>query len=244
MTRLQFLERAREVHGYKYVYPELSEKIRLTDKIVVEYKGSCYKQSVNKHLKGKSPEKAIQKKTTLDFIEEAKKIWEDKYDYSLVEYTGALNLVKIIYDGVVYEQRASSHLEGLAPEFRKNQEVILKEMIRDSDREGEDEIESFLIKYKIKYQKHIRVAGVEFDFYLMELRTAIQFDGIQHFEVLERFGGYDTYLKICDLDLNLEKYCEEHFINIIRIRYDSLEDTYDILWKNLKNYIKQPVLKA
>lgn len=244
MTRLQFLERARAAHGYKYNYPELSEKLRLTDKIVVEYKGQHYKQSINKHLKGKSPEKAISKKTTQDFIQESKKIWGDKYDYSLTEYTGALNMIKIIYNGVVYEQRASSHLEGLAPEFRKNQEVRIKELIKDSDRPGEDEIESFLIKYKIKYQKHIRVAGVEFDFYLMELRTAIQYDGIQHYEVIEDFGGYDTYLKIIESDVKLEKYCEEHFINLIRIKYNQTEDSYDILWQNLRNYIKQPAVKA
>jgi hypothetical protein len=244
MTRLQFLERARSIHGYKYSYPEISEKIRLTDKVIVEYKGQFYNQNVNKHLKGKSPEKAIAKKTTQDFIDESKKIWGDKYDYSLTEYTGALNLVKVILDGVVYEQRASSHLEGLAPEFRKNQEVRIKEMIRESDREGEDEIESFLIKYKIKYQKHIRVAGIEFDFYLMELRTAIQYDGIQHFEVVERFGGYEYYLKVVELDLKLEKYCEDHYINLIRIKYSQIDESYDILWQNLKNYTSRPVSKA
>lgn len=244
MTRLQFLERARNAHGYKYLYPELPEKIKLTDKVVVEYNGLCYKQSVNKHLRGKSPEKAIPKKTTQDFIDEAKKIWGNKYDYSLTEYTGALNLVKVIFEGVVYEQRASSHLDGLAPEFRKNEEVRIKEMINDSDRLGEDEIEGFLIKYKIKYQKHIRVAGVEFDFYLMELRTAVQYDGVQHYEVIEKFGGYNSYLKIIESDIKLEKYCEDHFINLIRIRYNQFDDIYDILWENLKNYIKQPVLKA
>jgi very-short-patch-repair endonuclease len=238
MTRLQFLERARNIHGYKYNYPDLSEKLRLNDKIIVEYKGHYYKQSINKHLKGKSPEKAISKKTTQDFIKEAKKIWGDKYDYSLTEYTGALNMIKIIYKGVVYEQRASSHLAGLAPEFRKNQEVRIKELIRDSDKSGEAEIESFLIKYKIKYQKYIRFNDVEFDFYLSELRTAIQYDGIQHYEVIEDFGGYETYLKIIESDVKLEKYCEDNFINLIRIKYNQIYDSYDILWQNLKNYIK------
>lgn len=239
MTRLQFLERARNTHGYKYLYPDLADKIKLTDKIIVEYNNQCYRQSVNKHLKGKSPEKAVTKKTTQDFIDEAKKVWGDKYDYSLTEYTGALNLIKVIYQGITYEQRASSHLDGLAPEFRKNEAVRIREMISDSDRIGEDEIESFLIKYKIKYQKHIKVAGVEFDFYLMELRTAVQYNGIQHYEVIDRFGGYDNYLRIVELDSKLDKYCEDHFINLIRIKYDQFDDIYTILWENLRNYIKQ-----
>jgi hypothetical protein len=62
--------------------------------------------------------------------------------------------------------------------------------------------------------------------------------------VIEDFGGYDTYLKIIESDVKLEKYCEDHFINLIRIKYNQTEDSYDILWQNLRNYIKQPAVKA
>ena len=122
MKKLEFLEKARNTHGYKYNYLNLSDRITLNDRIEIEYNGEVYNQSISKHLMGRCPEKAIKRKTTEDFILESKQIWNDKYDYSLTEYTGALNNIKIVYNGIVYEQRASSHLLGLAPEFRSNEE--------------------------------------------------------------------------------------------------------------------------
>jgi hypothetical protein len=120
MKKLEFLEKARNTHGYKYNYLNLSDKITLNDRIEIEYNGEVYSQSISKHLMGRCPEKTVKRKTTEDFISESKHIWNDKYDYSLTEYTGALNNIKIIYNGVVYEQRASSHLLGLDHEFRSN----------------------------------------------------------------------------------------------------------------------------
>ena len=133
MKRLEFLEKARNTHGYKYNYLNLSDKITLNDRIEIEYNGEVYTQSISKHLMGRCPEKVMKRKTTEDFILEAKNIWNDKYDYSLTEYTGALNNIKIIYNGIVYEQRASSHLLGLAPEFRNNEESLLRDKIFQSD---------------------------------------------------------------------------------------------------------------
>ena len=163
MKKIEFLEKARDTHGYKYKYLNLSDKITLRDKINIEYDGEFYEQTVSKHLMGRCPEKSIAKKTTTDFIKESKLIWGDKYDYSITEYTGALNTIKIIYDGVVYEQRASSHLLGLAPEFRSNEESLLRDKVNQSDKEGIKEIKEFLDKYKIEYKMNKNLALFDFD---------------------------------------------------------------------------------
>lgn len=39
MTKEEFLERARNKHGYKYDYPNLSEKVLSTDVIDIYYSG-------------------------------------------------------------------------------------------------------------------------------------------------------------------------------------------------------------
>jgi hypothetical protein len=109
-TKEEFIRRAREVHGDKYDY-SLVEYKGMNDKVVIVLEGIKYEQTPNKHILAKRcPEKNTPKKTTEDFIKEAKAIWGDKYDYSLTEYTGSLKKVKIILDGIVYEQRANSHL--------------------------------------------------------------------------------------------------------------------------------------
>jgi very-short-patch-repair endonuclease len=225
MKKMEFLEKARNTHGYKYNYLNLSDKVTLNDRIDIEYKGEIYIQSVSKHLMGRCPEKIIKRKTTENFISESKKIWGNKYDYSLTEYTGALNNIKIIYNGVVYEQRASSHLLGLAPEFRNNEESLLRDKINQSDLNGIKLIEEFFEKYKIDYEKDKNLDNIIYQFYIPNKRTIVEYLSKEH------------YL-IKDLDKKKESYCEDNYIDLIRIRYDQFDDIYRILYENLKNYIK------
>lgn len=225
MKRLEFLEKARNTHGYKYNYLNLSDKVTLNDRIEIEYNGEIYIQSISKHLMGRCPEKTIKRKTTEDFILESKKIWGNKYDYSLAEYNGALNNIKIIYNGVVYEQRASSHLLGLAPEFRSNEESLLRDRINQSDKEGINNIEDFLEKYQIEYEVDKNLDNNIFQFYLPSKRTVIEYLSKEHYLIKE-------------LDKKKEDYCEDNYIDLIKIRYDQFENIYSILWENLSDYIK------
>jgi len=144
MTSYEFLKKAREIHGYKYIYPLLPNKITYNDKIRILYKDVLYDQSVSKHLLGRCPEKNTPSRTTEEFIEQSKRIWGDKYDYSLVEYKGSLKKVKIIYQGILFEQIASSHLRGLAPEVNMN----LESFIKKSKDKWSDKYDYSLVDYK------------------------------------------------------------------------------------------------
>lgn len=54
-----------------------------------------------------------ERKTTEQFIKDAVKVHGDKYDYSLVEYTGANGKVKIICrEHGIFEKSATHHLSG------------------------------------------------------------------------------------------------------------------------------------
>ncbi len=229
---MRFLEKARGTHGYKYEYLELSDKIKSSDTIKIKFEGVIYYQNVIKHLNGRCPEKTVYRKTTEDFIKEARSVWGDKYDYSLTIYDGALNNIKVIYDGVTYEQRASSHLDGMAPEFRKTDDSIIRDNIRISESLGIKEIEDFLSKYKFEFIKG------NFDFYIPSIRTAIEFDGKQHYQVVEELGGQKMYESLRKSDKIKSDYCEDEYINLIRIRYDQVDDIHLILWSNLKEHIK------
>ncbi len=226
MKKREFLEKARNIHGYKYNYINLSDKVTLNDKIDIEYKGEIYNQSISKHLMGRCPEKVVKKKTTEDFILESKSVWGNKYDYSLVEYTGALNNIQIIYNGIVYEQRANSHLLGLAPEFRSNEESLLRDKINQSDLIGKESIEDFFRKYKINYEKDKNLDNIIYQFYIPGKRTIIEYLGKEHYLIKE-------------LDKKKECYCEDNYIDLIRINYNQFDDIYRILWENLKTFINK-----
>lgn len=237
MKRIEFLDKAREKHGYKYAYPSLSEKVKLSDRIEVELDGERYTQSVIKHLMGRCPEKAATRRSTEDFVAKATKVWGDKYDYSLVEYRNALEPVKIIHRGIVYEQRPASHLEGMAPEFRKNEESIIRGLMEQSDFKGLREIKDFLRKFKIDFLQNHMLDKIEFDFYLPSIRVCIEFDGIYHYQPIEELGGLKTYDRVRSEEKTKSDYCEDSYIELVKIRYDQVDNIYMILWGCLKNKI-------
>ena len=118
-TTASFIEKARKVHGDKYDYSKVNyvnnkEKVC----IVCPEHGEFFKDPHN-HLKGQGcpicgKKITRQKKfTTEQFIEEAKKIHGDKYDYSQCEYVDMNTKTKIICQehGVFY-QKPYSHLYG------------------------------------------------------------------------------------------------------------------------------------
>lgn len=353
MTKQEFLDRARDKHGYKYQYPNLVDKILSTDDIDIIYNGVLYKQKVVKHITlGRCPEKNTPTKTNEEFIKEAEEIWGKKYDYSLTDYQGALKPIKVIYDGVIFEQTASTHLR-CAPELnmnidwfikraqdkwgkdrydyslveykhckskvkiiynktgeifeqtphlhlyrapeniklavRKTTEQFIKEAneVHDfkfsyhktnyvknqikviitcpvhgdfnqnplshlqgngcsncNESRGEKEIAKYLDKNEISYYRQHKfddcknIFQLPFDFYLPKYRIAIEFDGKQHYEPVEHFGGLETYERLKINDKIKNDYCEDNYIDLIRIRYDQFDDIYRILYENLKNYIK------
>jgi hypothetical protein len=345
MTKQEFLDRAREKHGYKYQYPNLSDKVLSSDDIDILYNGVLYKQKVVKHiLLGRCPEKNTPIKTTEEFIRESKLIWgDDKYDYSITEYNGSLKTIKIIYEGIVFEQIASSHLR-YAPELQMNRDFFIKkaqdkwgkekydyslveyrhckskvkiiynktgeifeqapslhlsrapekiklavrktteqfineanvvhdfkfsydktEYIKNqikviitcpihgdfeqrplshlqgngcpncNESRGEKEIVKFLNKHNINYERQKKfhncrnVFELPFDFYIPSKRTCIEFDGKQHYQPMEFFGGVNAYESLKINDKIKSEYCEDNYIELIRIRYDQIEKVDTIL---------------
>lgn len=233
MKKIDFLQKARDIHGYKYYYIDLFDNILMKDKIKIRYNDSTYTQSVSKHLMGRCPEKNTPKKTTKEFIKKAKEVWGDKYDYGLTKYNGSLKDVKIIYNGVVYNQRASSHINGLAPEFRINKENEFRETIRKNNKDGIDAIKNFLDFYKYEYIKPYIIKNLEYDFYLPSKGIILDFKGRHHFEPINELGGTETLNKIILEDKNKQEYCEDNYIDLIDINHRQMNVIYSILKKNL-----------
>jgi len=114
----QFIEDAYCKHGDKYNY-KLVEYKRSCDKIkIICPVHGIFEQEANAHLNGQGcPKCGIilrknkRRKTTRQFIEDAKKVHGDKYDYSLVQYKNNSTKVKIICPvHGVFEQKPNAHL--------------------------------------------------------------------------------------------------------------------------------------
>ena len=80
----------------------------------------------------------------------------------------------------------------------------------------------------------VNIHPLRFDFYIPSRRTCIEFDGIQHYQPVEYFGGQTAYEKAKINDKIKNDYCEDNYINLIRIRWDQIDDIQQILLNNFK----------
>ena len=124
MTTEEFIEKARKVHGDKYDYSKVKYKNGHEKVVIICPKHGEFKQTPNSHLMGQGCSKcfferqgAITRERNLftqdQFIEKARKIHGDKYDYSKVEYKGAAYKVCIVCPkhGEFF-QLANNHVRG------------------------------------------------------------------------------------------------------------------------------------
>ena len=123
MTREEFISKAVKVHGNKYDYSKI-EYVNSTTKIEITCKehGSCW-QKPSGHLIGYGCSKCYgnAKKTTSQFVKEAKEVHGDKYNYDKAEYKNALGKVIVICpEHGEFEQEAKSHLKGAGCKHCRN----------------------------------------------------------------------------------------------------------------------------
>jgi hypothetical protein len=64
-----------------------------------------------------------------------------------------------------------------------------------------------------------RCTKLRFDFYLPEYNTVVEYDGIQHHEPVEVFGGLKNLELIQHRDEIKNQYCRDNDIKMIRVSY-------------------------
>lgn len=144
LTTEEFVKRAIKIHGDKYDYSKTDlNKRDKNGKILITCKlhGDFY-QGIWNHLYGKgckfcSRKIASYKKksNTQEFIEKAKQVHGDKYDYSKVEYVGAKTKVCIIcHEHGEFWQEPTNHLSGngcpICIGKNKTNEILIKEFTK------------------------------------------------------------------------------------------------------------------
>ena len=115
MTKFDFIEKAKAIHGNEYNYSKVEYKNNKTKiKIICSIHGE-FSQTPSTHTKGsKCPNCRKNKKmTTMDFIKKASIIHDAEYDYSKVEYINTKTKVCIIcHKHGEFLQTPENHLQG------------------------------------------------------------------------------------------------------------------------------------
>ena len=174
VTTETFIEKAKAIHGDKYDYSLVDYKNAKTKvKIICPVHG-VFEQTPNSHLNGRGCSKCkpdkISKKlsfTTEEFIKKAKEVHGDKYDYSLVDYKGICEKVKIICPTHgIFEQFPNNHInqkqgcpvckrkESLQKRTGKTKKLTTEEFIKKAKEIHGDKYDYSLVDYK---NSHIKV---------------------------------------------------------------------------------------
>ena len=117
-SKEQFLKGARNVHGDKYDYSKVDFVNYQTKVTIICPVHGVFTQSPTGHIKGNGCPKCANDRTSLrmttdDFIQKAKAIHGDKYDYSKVEYThNNIEVCIICPEHGEFSQKPRLHLSG------------------------------------------------------------------------------------------------------------------------------------
>lgn len=228
----EFLKLAKEIHGNKYDYSLTNYRGADRKVTIVCKKHGKWSQFASSHLKGHNCPKCTGNSglTKDQFIDKAISQHGNTYDYHEVKYINARKKVKIKCNiHGFFKQTPNDHIYSNGKGCPKCKETT-----------GERKIRLFLEEQQINYQYQKRFEDcidskiLPFDFYLPELNTLIEFDGIQHFEAIEFWGGKKALKAQQKRDKIKEDYARRHNYKFLRIKYFELDQIENKIREELK----------
>ena len=228
MSFEKFQENAERVHKGKFSYHNVLYKNNKTKvEVICPFHGSFYVAPVH-HVYNKigCPKcSGSHKRTTEEFIKDAKEIHSDTYDYSLTEFKTTATDVKVICKKHgLFVQKADYHLRGSG---------CPKCNISKGEKEVMDGLKSLRVDFihQKSFGDCLSLKGrrLRFDFYLPEYNTCIEFDGRQHFIELEINRKRSSLEYIRENDSIKNDYCIFKGIRLIRIPYYKQKEIFSIL---------------
>lgn len=161
--------------------------------------------------------------STEQFIEKAKQLHGNKYDYSLVEYINNRTRVKIICpEHGIFETTPQIHLKG-------NKCPTCNFSL------GENNLKEFLKENNIKFEEQKKFSNLKdktylsYDFYIPSKNLLVEYNGIQHYK-FNKFFHKDLHCfhKQLHHDWLKRKYAKDNNINLLVIPY----------WETVQKYFK------
>jgi hypothetical protein len=213
-NKYEFIKEAIMIHDNKFNYELVYYKDNRTKVKIICLEHGVFEQIPYDHLKGLGCAICgnVKRLTTDEFVKRAKKI-HNQYDYSLVDYKNMHTKVKItcLKHGI-FKQTPHNHLKFAGcPKCNKSKgEKIISWIL---EKRGIEYIE------QMKFSDCKKTSFLPFDFYLPKYNTCIEFQGIQHYEIIEKMGGENGFDSRQKNDEIKRKYCKNNNIRLLEIKY-------------------------
>ena len=229
-SREEFIKEANNLHNNKYDYSNVDYTNSKTKVCIICPVHGKFFMTPSDHLRSHGcPSCAgLKKYTTDEFVNKAKKIHNNRYDYSKVKYVNNHTKICIICpEHGEYYQTPHDHLRGHGCPYCKSS--LLENAVR-----------KYLSDNNILFfeQKRFDWLGLQsLDFYLPSHKIAIECQGIQHFESVDFFGGKDGLIKTIYRDKKKKELCNKN--GIIVLYYSNLNNIPFNVINNKNDLIKK-----
>lgn len=158
--------------------------------------------------------------TQSGFIEAAKAVHGDLYDYSKANYIDLRTHVTITCKKHGdFKQTPTKHIlngRGCHTCKASHGERLIGDLL--------SELGIVFIKEHKLCKNPNSSSWYRLDFFIPALKKAIEFDGIQHFEPVAFFGGIEKFTEVQFSDTYKADYCKANNIELLRINYQHTHD--------------------
>lgn len=247
----EFIEKAKKIHGNKYDYSKTVYQGKDVPVTITCPVHGDFQQTPHNHLNnhgcyqcGRERTKKAQFLTQEKFIEKAKLVHNNKYDYSKTNYE-RFNKPVIITCPIHgdFEQLPVNHLQGCGCQKCAYEKNMSEEKLLTVIKENFPKY-NIIHQYKPQWLKN----GVGFqsiDIFIDGLNIGIEYQGKQHFVPVTHYGGEEHYKVQRERDERKYNLCKKHGITLFYFSYEkriSFENYLDYVFtseEELINKIKQ-----
>lgn len=231
-----FIEKVTEIHNGKYSYENVIYDDRMSNVEIICPTHGSFLQKPREHLNGSGcqecaiEERAKSRRGTLEnFINKARKVHGNRYSYDnlcvYVDYYTKLKILCNVPGHGYFEQIPEDHINGRCGCPKCNYS------------KGEESIHEYLLSVGIFNTPQFSFIDcrnkypLPFDFYVeCDNRFGlIEFQGKQHYEITEFFGGQEAFEYRKYNDSIKAKYCEDKNIPLLLIHYNDIKKVNELV---------------
>jgi len=233
---IDFFTKVSDLYQNKYDY---SESVYINSRSKIKVKCNIhgfFNIIAQNHLLGWGCSKCLEKEKSdnrkIDLLDRMSIIHNNKYEYSFPEIVKLSSIIDIkcpIHNW--YKQSINCHLykECGCPKCNVSKgELFIFKLLK---------INNIKFLYRVKNGlKNYRNKKLEFDFYLPDNKLYIEYNGRQHYDIIEYFGGEKQLKRQIENDNLKINWCKSNNYELLIIKYnEDIEKKLEFLWKKNGN---------
>ena len=234
-TTDQFIQRARTIHGDRYDYSRAEYRGILSQVTIICPRHGSFHMKAARHLSGRGCRKCAfmrigrQRRLSFwDFVERVAQVHgPNRYEYELEGFVNAHSKIPIHCPrhGVFY-QSVATHMKGCG----------CPKCVQSA---GERRVREALQELGVEFSEQVRFpecrdrGTLPFDFWVPECRLLIEFDGRQHYENSELWGGQEKLEETRRHDAIKDGFAAEAGYRLLRISFRDYDNIETILLEQL-----------